>query len=180
LLVGFTIVVLASSVILVRAALRRRILGWITELVHHGLERLTPQRRPHRFRLLRFQRNVSAGVEFLLQRPADMVAPTAYIVLDWVFTLLTLHTAFVAIGYPIPPSYVIAGFAIGMFFSVVSLVPAGLGILEGSMAAVFASLGVPLEQSVIAILIFRVAYYVLPTLTSLALVRPTLYSSGAA
>jgi uncharacterized membrane protein YbhN (UPF0104 family) len=63
-----------------------------------------------------------------------------------------------------------------MFASIVSLVPAGLGILEGSMAAVFASLDVPLEQAVVAVLIFRAAYYGLPLLASMLLARPTLRS----
>src|SRR5207253_2166635 len=83
------------------------------------------------------------GRDLLLDRPHAMLAPTAYIVLDWAFTLLVLYAAFVAIGHPVQMSYVIAGFAIGMFVSIVSLVPAGLGVLEGSMAAVFATLDVP-------------------------------------
>jgi uncharacterized membrane protein YbhN (UPF0104 family) len=62
---------------------------------------------------------------------------------------------------------VIAGFAIGMFFSIASLVPGGLGIMEGSMAAVFVGLGVQFEQAVVAILIFRAAYYGLPILATL-------------
>jgi hypothetical protein len=49
-----------------------------------------------------------------------MLGPTFYIVLDWIFTLLVLYSAFVAIGVPIAMSHVIAGFAIGMFFSIAS------------------------------------------------------------
>ena len=58
-----------------------------------------------------------------------------------------------------------------MFFSIASLVPGGLGIMEGSMAAVFVTLGVQFEQAVVAILIYRAAYYGLPILASL-LVAP--------
>jgi uncharacterized protein (TIRG00374 family) len=90
--------------------------------------------------------------------------------------LLVLYSAFVAIGHPVSVSYVIAGFAIGMFLSMVSLVPAGLGVLEGSMTAVFASLDVPIERAVVATLIFRVAYYGLPLLASLIFARSTLRS----
>ena len=80
-----------------------------------------------------------------------------------------LSTAFFAIGTPIAMSHVIAGFAIGMFFSIASLVPGGLGIMDGSMAAVFVTLGVQFEQAVVAILIFRAAYYGLPIVASLLL-----------
>jgi hypothetical protein len=39
--------------------------------------------------------------------------------------------------------------------------------MEGSMAAVFSSMGVPFETAVVAILLFRVVYYLLPLLISL-------------
>jgi uncharacterized membrane protein YbhN (UPF0104 family) len=66
-------------------------------------------------------------------------------------------------------SHIVAGFAIGMFFSIASLVPGGLGIMDGSMAAVFVTLGVQFEQAVVAILIFRAAYFGLPIVASLML-----------
>jgi hypothetical protein len=174
LLGAFSIVVLLTTLLIVRRGWRRRVLFAATELLHFGWRRLMARRAPRRFAMLRFQRNLNAGLDFLLDRPHEMLAPTLYILLDWVFTLLVLYTAFVAIGHPVRASYVIAGFAIGMFVSIVSLVPAGLGVLEASMAAVFASLDVPLERAVIAVLIFRVAYYGLPLLASLALARSTL------
>ena len=96
-----------------------------------------------------------------------MMGPLFYILLDWVFTLLVLQTSFLAVGYPLPISYVIVGFALGMVLSLVSLIPGGLGIMEGGMAAIYVGLGVPLETAVVAILIFRVVYYVLPLLFSL-------------
>jgi uncharacterized protein (TIRG00374 family) len=176
LLGGFSGVVLLATLLILRRRLRRRLLFGATRLLHVGWRWLSPRRAPRRLALLRFQRNLNAGLDFLLDRPHEMLMPTWYIVLDWVCTLLVLYTAFLAIGHPVSPSYVVAGFAIGMFFSIVSLVPAGLGVLEGSMAAVFASLDVPLERAVIAVLIFRAAYYGLPLLASAAFARSTLRS----
>lgn len=176
LLVGFSVVVVAASIALLRRSWRRSVLYVVTRTLDRVLERVVPLRKPSRATLIRFQHNLNVGLDFLMQRPHDMLAPTFYIVLDWIFTLLVLHTAFVAIGSPIAMSHVIAGFAIGMFFSIASLVPGGLGILEGSMAAVFVTLGVPLEQAVVAIFIFRAAYYGLPLLASL-LVAPRMLRS---
>jgi uncharacterized protein (TIRG00374 family) len=178
LLLAFSVVVLATAVAMVRPGLRRRLLTSGTRLVEWGADRFGPARRPSRASVRHFEHTLDAGFTFLLERPRAMVMPTVYIVLDWVFTLLVLQTAFIAIGYPIPASYVIAGFAIGMFLSIVSLIPGGLGILDGSMAAVFASLGVPLERAVVAILIFRVAYYALPLLASLLFARPTFQATS--
>ena len=176
LLLAFGLLVVLAAVLIFRSSLRRRALLAATDIVYRGLRRFLPHRKPRRLKLLRFQRNLNAGLDFLLERPHEMLAPTLYIVLDWIFTLLVLHTAFVAIGHPVNAGYVVAGFAIGMFFSIVSLVPGGLGILEGSMTAVFTSLDVPLERAVVAILIFRVTYYGLPLLASVLLARPTLRS----
>jgi len=61
---------------------------------------------------------------------------------------------------------VVIGFGVGILFSLVSLVPGGLGVMEGSMTAVFVSLSVPLEPAVVAVLIFRLVYYVMPLLVS--------------
>jgi len=41
--------------------------------------------------------------------------------------------------------------------------------MEGSMTAVFVALGVQFEQAVVAILIYRIAYYWLPIIVSLAI-----------
>jgi uncharacterized protein (TIRG00374 family) len=174
LLGGFALVVIGATALLFGRRLRRRTLLTVTALVEGGLRRFLPGRTPQRLQLLRFQRNLSRGLDFLLARPREMMMPTAYILLDWILTLLVLSTAFIAIGHPVRASYVIAAFAIGMFFSIVSLVPGGLGILEGSMAATFVSLGVPLEHAVVATVIFRVAYYGLPLVASALLLRPTL------
>ena len=173
-LAGFSGIVLAACVVVLHRRWRQRAFLVSARLADSALQRFAPHHRPSPLQLMRFQHHLNVGIDFLLGRPHEMWAPTLYIVLDWAFTLLILYASFVAIGHPIAVSYVIAGFAIGMFCSIVSFVPAGLGILEGSMAAVFASLDVPLEQAVVAVLIFRVSYYVVPLFVSIALVRPTL------
>jgi len=99
------------------------------------------------------------------------VVPTLWIIADWAVTLLILWGGFVAVNYPIPLSFVVVGFAVGIILSLVSFVPGGLGVMEGSMAAIFASLSVPFETAVVAVLIFRVAYYVLPMIISVFFFR---------
>jgi uncharacterized protein (TIRG00374 family) len=64
---------------------------------------------------------------------------------------------------------VMVGFGVGLFISLVSFVPGGLGVMEGSMTAVFVSLGVPLHKAVVAVLIFRLSYHVIPLVVSVFL-----------
>lgn len=155
------------ALLMLRAGLRRRTLFYLAQAAHWALHRLVPHRTPPRTHIWRYQHNLNRGIQFLLARKREMVLPSLYILLDWVFTLLILHTAFQALHYPIRPSFIVVAFAVAMVCSVVSPIPGGLGIMDGSMAGVLASLGVPFETAVVAVLFFRISYYVLPVAISL-------------
>jgi uncharacterized protein (TIRG00374 family) len=165
----FVAVILLLAVLAYSRRLRRRTLLCLLAGTHRLLWRIAPRRAPRRARLWRFQRNLDEGLEFLLRRKERMVGPAGWITLDWVLTLAILWVAFRAVNHPVPVGLVLIGFGVGVVLSLISIVPGGLGVMEGSMAAVYVSLGVPLERALLAILIFRVAYYVLPLLISLFL-----------
>lgn len=171
LLFFFTLAAAVAMVLLFHRQLRRRTLFVMAEAVHWLMHRFVPRHKPRRVHIWRFQRNLNRGIDFLLERKRRMVVPTLWIVIDWVVTLLILYGAFVAVHYPIPMSFVVVGFAVGIVLSLVSFVPGGLGVMEGSMAAIYASLSVPFETAVVAVLIFRVAYYVLPMIISVFFFR---------
>ncbi len=62
-----------------------------------------------------------------------------------------LHHHATAITLPL----LVIGYSIGTLFLVVSVTPQGLGVVEGVMTAVFASLGVPIERAAVAVLAYR-------------------------
>lgn len=167
LLVFFVLAAVLAALLLFHARLRRRTLFWAAQTTHWVLHRVIPHRAPPRTHIWRHQFNLNRGIGFLLARRRKMIGPVVYIALDWWLTILILYTAFVAVHYDIAFSQVIVGFAVGIVLSFASLIPGGLGVMEGSMAAVFASMHVPFETAVVAVLIFRVAYYLLPLLISL-------------
>jgi uncharacterized protein (TIRG00374 family) len=167
LLAFFATAALVASLLLLHPRLRRRTLFVFGQASYWVMRRLLAHRAPARTHIWRYQFNLNRGIAFLLSRKRQMVGPLAYIIFDWMFTLLILHTSFLAVRYPIRLSFVIVGFAVGIVLSLASLIPGGLGIMEGSMAAVFASLGVPFETAVVAVLLFRAIYYLLPLLFSL-------------
>ncbi len=148
---------------------RRLTLFWIGGAAHRVLRRFAPRRTPQLVRFWRFQHRLDSGIEFLLSRKSGMLGPTVWITFDWVLTSGVLWAAFRAVSYPLTPGLVMVGFSVGLFFSLVSFVPGGLGVMEGSMTAVFAGLGVPLEKAVVAVLIFRLAYHVVPLVLSVFL-----------
>jgi uncharacterized protein (TIRG00374 family) len=155
-----------GAVLVYHRRLRRRTLFFLADSAHRIARRFFPHWTPGRVKVWRFQHNLNQGLEFLFSRKDQIVAPAIWILLDWALTLAILWAAFHAVNYPIGPGLVVVGFAVGICLSLVSLVPAGLGVMESSMTAVFVSLGVPLEPAVVAVLIFRVAYYLLPLLIS--------------
>ncbi|HVO26655.1 MAG TPA: flippase-like domain-containing protein [Candidatus Margulisiibacteriota bacterium] len=180
LLFFFVLAAAVAMVLLLHRGLRRRTLFLAAEAAHWFLHRFLPRHKPARVRIWRFQRNLNRGIEFVLERKRRMILPTIWIVVDWGVTMLILYTAFITVRYPIPMSFVVVGFAVGIILSLVSFVPGGLGVMEGSMAAIFASLSVPFETAVVAVLIFRVAYYLLPMVISVFFFRGMLLQARAA
>jgi uncharacterized protein (TIRG00374 family) len=164
---AFTAVLGWAVVLVFNRRLRRRTLFFVANAAHVVLRKVMPRWTPGRVRLWRFQHDLNAGLEFLLASKNKMTAPALWILIDWALTVAILWSAFRAVNYTIAPGLVIVGFAVGICLSLVSLVPGGLGVMETSMTAVFVSLGVPPEPAVVAVLIFRVAYYILPLLISL-------------
>lgn len=171
----FVIATALALLLLVHRGVRRRVLLWGLEASHALGRRFLPQHRtPRRIRLWRLQINIERGFAFILANWPKMIMPIVYIVLDWVVTLGVLWACFWCVNLDVPFPLVTVGFAIGILFSMVSIAPGGIGIMEGSMTTIFVALGTPLEETVVAVLIFRLAYYAVPFLVSVAFFRTML------
>ena len=118
-----------------------------------------------------FKAEFNKGMELMGLKKGELKAPVLYIFLDWIGCLVALYFCFLAIHYFIHPEVLVVGFAVGLFASILSLIPGGLGVMEGSMAAVYYSLTVPLEEAIVAVTLYRLIYYVFPFLTSLLVYR---------
>ena len=141
---------------------RKTLLGICGAVRSVALRFLGEDRAPARFAVLRLAHNIDDGLAFMLRNRRAMVAPTAYIIADWFMTLLVLWGCFYAVGQDVPFPLVAVGFAIGILSSLVSITPAGLGIMESAVTTIFVTLGTPLEPTIIAVLLFRLSFYALP------------------
>lgn len=167
----FGLVLGFATALVVNRRLRRLTLFFLSHRVHQVLQRFVPRFAPRRQRLLHFRRNLNEGFDFLMDRRDKMLWPVIWILFDWVLTLAILWYAFRALNNPVPATTVLIGFGVAVLASLISLVPGGLGIMEGSMTAVFVSVGVPKQVALLAALIFRVSYHVTPLLVSVFLFR---------
>jgi hypothetical protein len=75
--------------------------------------------------------------------------------------------SFLAVRHPVRAGTLAVGFAIGQIVGVLSMVPGGIGTLEGSSALAYAALGVPLATAISALLVYRMTYYVVPFMLAL-------------
>lgn len=149
---------------------RRRCLVWMNGWVDAILERLgyTERfgRRAHRFLL-----HIDEGLTFFAAEPRAMAMPLFWIFFDWVFTIGVLYAALYSVGATVSYGQVVIAFSVGIVFAVASFVPGGVGVLEVALNGMLASGGVPREKSVLAIMIFRISFYVIPVLLALFLAR---------
>jgi glycosyltransferase 2 family protein len=114
-----------------------------------------------------FDATMTRGVTALRAHPGLLLLLLGLTVTDWGSSIAALWFCFDALGDPISLGVLLTGFAIGVTAGVLSMVPGGLGVQEGSMAGVYALLGVPLQKAVLASILFRVVYYLVPYLVSL-------------
>jgi len=128
--------------------------------------------------LSNFDSAMSRGVAAFRRHPDQLAVLALMVTADWSFSLVTLWFCFDALGEPLKLGVLITGFSIGITAGVLSMVPGGLGVQEGSMAGIYTLLGVPLEQAVLAAILFRVVYYFIPYLVSLVFYRRLLRGSS--
>jgi len=141
---------------------------WINRISYRLRKKLAFDKTSHN----EFKEEFHQGISLMSAQKGRMVIPLLHVFLDWLCSLLTLYFSFITIGYRISPGVLIVGFAIGIFVSLIAFIPGAIGIMEGSMAGMFYSLGVPIEVAIMAVLLYRLVYYVFPFVTSTVLYYP--------
>jgi glycosyltransferase 2 family protein len=85
------------------------------------------------------------------------------------FDMLTLYFFFVAAGYNISLGVLFAGYGLPfMLGNLAFMFPGGVGVIEGGMVAMYESLKVPNEISVVVILGYRLVSFWMPSLLGFA------------
>ena len=169
-IVMLTLFLVACLLMVYNERVRRRLLVRMNEWADRLLERFgyTDRfgRRAHRFLL-----HIDEGLTFFASEPRAMAMPLFWIFLDWIFTITVLYAALYSVGSDVGYGQVVVAFSVGIVFAVISFVPGGVGVLEVALNGMLAGGGVPREQSVLAIMIFRISFYVIPVLLALFVAR---------
>jgi phosphatidylglycerol lysyltransferase len=115
---------------------------------------------------------MSAGTS-IRSHPARLGRTLGIAMAAQVIDLSSLYILFLAFYQPISFGVLVAGFAIGVLFWIVSITPQGIGIVEGVMTLTFTSLGVPAASATAISLAFRGLTFWLPLAIGLFLLRRT-------
>lgn len=166
---SFFIIGLAiAALLLFKSALRR----WILNKIDH-LWRYTFKRNITSF-LDAFDVAMGDGLALMRGRPVALVLPLGLITAEWVMVVAGIWFCFSAIGTSLNLGSLLTGFSVGISAGNVAMIPAGLGVQEASMSGVYAAFGTPFEQAVLASLLFRLLYDIVPFVASLPFYRKLL------
>jgi len=107
------------------------------------------------------------GFRIIIRTPHSLITLFLISLIDWVFWISVMYFSFFAMNYSIHPGALIIGFSIGQLVGILSMMPGGAGTMEGAMALVYTSLGIPLATAVGVIVLYRLAFYIIPFLVSI-------------
>ncbi|WP_445475348.1 lysylphosphatidylglycerol synthase transmembrane domain-containing protein [Methanococcoides methylutens] len=100
-----------------------------------------------------------------LLRSGGWRGPAVGAVINTGFDMMTLYFLFVATGHSVSPGVLLTGYGLPLLFGKMAfLIPGGVGIVEGTMAALYSGLGVQSSIMVVVILVYRMFSFWLPTL----------------
>jgi len=158
---GCTLAVLVNLAVF-RPKFRSALLGFLGR----AFRRLT--RRDVESRLTAFDGSLTRGLASLRARPVRLIGLLAAIMGDWLFCTATVWFCFAALGIRLHAGVLLSGFFIAIAAGALSMLPGGMGVQDGSMAGVYALLGVPFGPALLAAVLFRVTYYLIPFALGLA------------
>jgi uncharacterized protein (TIRG00374 family) len=160
-----TLLLVAAGILVFSASIRAVIFRGLVRVIHLITRRIVDSQ------LKDFDVAFNRGITIIGHRPALLVELIGLSVCDWASTTTALWFCFYALGNPVGVGTLLTGFSLGVTAGFVSLVPGGLGVQEGSMAGIYALLGVPIGTAVLAAILFRLVYYFIPFLASLGFYR---------
>jgi hypothetical protein len=113
-----------------------------------------------------FNQRMAHGIDMLRQHTGRSIFLLSLTFIDWCCSVIVLSLCFDAFGPALKSGAVMASFMIGVMAGVISALPGGIGVQEGSMTGVAMLFGASFEQAILAALLFRVIYYFVPYIIS--------------
>ena len=154
-----------------RPALLRSILAWIQGTVNRLYGRIKPTVLLSDEWVEDHATEFIEAAEAITTHPRSLIYTLGFLLFAHVINLAVLYTLFLAFSQTIQVGTLVAGYAVGILFLIVSITPQGIGVVEGVMPLVFNSMGVPNGVSALTVLAFRGLSFWLPLVVGFLLLR---------
>jgi uncharacterized protein (TIRG00374 family) len=128
-------------------------------------------------RIVSLDERVSSALRLLRESPRMLFTSFSFSFLNWVFSLTTLWMCFQAIGTEIKVSILVIGFVLGIIVGVASFIPGGVGVQEVSMSGVYALFGINFQEAILATILYRLIFYIIPFLPAYFIYHTQIKSS---
>ena len=133
-----------------------RALAWMARTVNRALWPLRHRDYLSETNARMFAREAAEGLAIARKAPRGAILLPAALALSKQALLISiLFMVFMAFGQAFSVGTLVAGFAIGYLFLIVSPTPSGIGFVEGAMTLALTTLRVPLAAATIITLAFR-------------------------
>ena len=159
LLAGAAIILVAFFNRSVRGRLSHRLFRWTNRAAFRLSSREIP---PEDF--AQFEVQLTQGLARIRAGKGRLTRTVLFTCLDWGFAMISLWLCFRAVGVALPVGHLSAAFTTGQAATLIPILPGGLGAAEGSITALMGGLGVGVGEAFVAAMLFRLAYYVAPSL----------------
>ena len=170
---GLLLVVAAMVLIFFHRSFRRWVLGQVLR-AGHGIRQLIYHEKTDSRGWAEILNQLESTFEFLSQGRTRLLLVFFCVGMNWCLMALTFYFCFHAVGLDLPLGLLLVGFTVMFLASNVNPVPAGLGVSESLLAFVFKLLGVGFEETLVAAILFRLVYYLIPLAISAALYLDTM------
>lgn|GEM_PF-1378736 len=140
----------------------------------NGLGRVFLRRQTSNKRMAEIRENLDVTIRYFHEGWIQLLVVLFWVCMDWCFTALTLYFCFNAVGVELPLGLLMVGFTVFFLTSNINPIPAGLGVSETALAIVFGLLGVDNNQTLVAALLFRFVFFIMPLAVSTALYLDTM------
>jgi uncharacterized protein (TIRG00374 family) len=157
-----TILAALAALLIFVQSWRRHLFSYVHRIANRVLS------QDLRDQMVQLDETLTRGVLAIRRAPSELVKVMGLTWLDWFGSVFVFSFCLDAFGPSVPLGVVVTGFVLGIMAGLISMIPGGLGVQEGSMTGVLALLGVPFSQAFLAAILFRAIFFFFPYLVSLA------------
>lgn len=99
--------------------------------------------------------DVYEGFQVFRKKKSDLIPAAGCAAIYWLGDMWTLFFSLLAFGYFINPGVMIFAYCVATLAGLLSFIPGGLGVIEGTMSLTLISLGVPGSTALFSVLLYR-------------------------